>query len=386
MEEYSLKLPKAVYSGKESLHNIPEILKNAKVKKVAAFTDQSLRKLGLFDLVEEEIKKAEIEYVVFDKLPTEPSYQQVQEVIDQFKTIGADFVIACGGGSVMDAAKLASVLVTDEYGVKELLEDPKRAKKCVSILTIPTTAGTGAECTPNAIVGVPEKEVKIGIVNDNMMSDYVILDARMIENLPRSIAAATGIDAMCHAIECFTSNKANAFSDTFALEAFDIIMNNIEKACDDRTALTEKNNMQIAAFYGGIAITASGTTAVHALSYPLGGKYHIAHGVSNAMLLIPVMKFNEPAIRDRLAKAYDRANHGESKYTTNEEKSKALIKWMEQIVKHLDIPTDLSTFGVPKEDLEILVTSGMQQQRLLVNNMREVTADDARKIYQEVLK
>ncbi len=386
MKEYSLKLPKAVYSGNNSLDKIPEIISAAKVKKVAAFTDQSLRKLGLFDLVEEELKKAGIDYVVFDNLPTEPSYLQVQEVIDEFKKTNADFVVACGGGSVMDAAKLASVLVTDEYGVKELLDDPKRAKKCVSILTIPTTAGTGAECTPNAIVGVPEKEVKIGIVNDNMMSDYVILDARMIENLPRSIAAATGIDAMCHAIECFTSNKANPFSDTFALEAFDIIMNNIEKACDDNTALTEKNNMQIAAFYGGIAITASGTTAVHALSYPLGGKYHIAHGVSNAMLLIPVMKFNESAIKERLAIAYDRAHHSVSTLTTVDEKSKALIEWVEKIVKHLDIPTDLKEFGVKKEDLDILVENGMKQQRLLVNNMKEVKADDARRIYQEVLK
>lgn len=386
MKEYSLKLPKAVYSGNNSLDKIPEIISAAKVKKVAAFTDQSLRKLGLFDLVEEELKKAGIDYVVFDNLPTEPSYLQVQEVIDEFKKTNADFVVACGGGSVMDAAKLASVLVTDEYGVKELLDDPKRAKKCVSILTIPTTAGTGAECTPNAIVGVPEKEVKIGIVNDNMMSDYVILDARMIENLPRSIAAATGIDAMCHAIECFTSNKANPFSDTFALEAFDIIMNNIEKACDDNTALTEKNNMQIAAFYGGIAITASGTTAVHALSYPLGGKYHIAHGVSNAMLLIPVMKFNESAIKERLAIAYDRAHHSVSTLTTVDEKSKALIEWMEKIVKHLDIPTDLKEFGVKKEDLDILVENGMKQQRLLVNNKKEVKADDARRIYQEVLK
>lgn len=386
MKEYSLKLPKAVYSGNNSLDKIPEIISAAKVKKVAAFTDQSLRKLGLFNLVEEELKKAGVDYVVFDNLPTEPSYLQVQEVIDEFKKTNADFVVACGGGSVMDAAKLASVLVTDEYGVKELLDDPKRAKKCVSILTIPTTAGTGAECTPNAIVGVPEKEVKIGIVNDNMMSDYVILDARMIENLPRSIAAATGIDAMCHAIECFTSNKANPFSDTFALEAFDIIMNNIEKACDDNTALTEKNNMQIAAFYGGIAITASGTTAVHALSYPLGGKYHIAHGVSNAMLLIPVMKFNESAIKERLAIAYDRAHHGVSELTSVDEKSKALIKWMEKIVKHLDIPTDLKEFGVKKDDLDILVENGMKQQRLLVNNMKEVKADDARRIYQEVLK
>lgn len=387
LEQYSLKMPRATYSGVNAMENIPAILKQAGAKKVAAFTDKSIRGLGLFDLVEAEIKKAGIAYEIFDNLPAEPSYHQVQDVIDQFKTTGADFVIACGGGSVMDAAKLASVLVTDEYGVKELLDDPKRAKKCVPILTIPTTAGTGAECTPNAIVGVPEKEVKIGIVNDNMMSDYVILDARLIQNLPRKIAASTGIDAMCHAIECYTSNKSNPFSDTFALRAFDIIMNNIEKACDDPTALAEKNSMQIAAYYGGVAITASGTTAVHALSYPLGGKYHVAHGTSNAMLLIPVMKYNaeDPAFRARLAQAYDAAYHGEKKQMTADEKAYALVDWMGEIVKHLDIPTDLKQFGVKPEDLDGLVEAGLQQQRLLVNNIRKVTAEDARAIYLQVM-
>ncbi len=388
LDKYSLKLPKAVYSGKEAMDNIPEILKSAGSKKVAAFTDKGIRKLGLFDLVEDQLKKADVEYDIYDDFPPEPSYQAVQGVIDRFKGHGYDFIVACGGGSVMDTAKLASVLVTDEYGVKELLDDPKRAKKCLETLAIPTTAGTGAECTPNAIVGVPEKEVKIGIVNDNMMSDYVILDARLIENLPRSIAASTGVDAMCHCIECYTSNKANAFSDTFALRGFEIIMNNIVKACDDKDALAEKNNMQIAAFYGGVAITASGTTAVHALSYPLGGKYHVAHGTSNAMLLIPVMRFNagDEEFRKRMAAAWDFAYHGDKKLSTVDEKANALIDWMDEIVKHLDIPTDLKEFGVKAEDLEGLVASGLQQQRLLVNNMREVTADDARSIYLNVMK
>ena len=311
----------------------------------------------------------------------------VQKIVDQFKESGADLIVACGGGSVMDAAKLASVLVTDEYGVKELLDNPGMAKKCVPIVLIPTTAGTGAEVTPNAIVGVPEKELKIGIVNENMIADYVILDARLIKNLPRKIAAATGVDALAHCIECFTSNKANPFSDMYALEGCDLILNNIEKACDDPEAMAEKNRMQMAAYYGGLAITASGTTAVHALSYPLGGKYHIAHGVSNAILLTPVMRFNaqNAAFRERLALAYDRCCHEEVKCGTVDEKAAWMIAKMEAIVKHLDIPTSLKEFNVPAEDLEGLVEAGMSVQRLLVNNMVTLTPDDARKIYQEIL-
>ena len=384
---YNLKMPHAVYGGENAMDNIAAIIKTLNAKKVAMFTDKGMRSLGLFGLAEDVVKTTGVSYYVLDDLPPEPSYMAVQKIVDEFKVSGADLIVACGGGSVMDAAKLASVLVTDEYGVKELLDNPGMARKCVPIVLIPTTAGTGAEVTPNAIVGVPEKELKIGIVNDNMIADYVILDARLIKNLPRKIAAATGVDALAHCIECFTSNKANPFSDMYALEGCDLILNNIERACDDPEAMEEKNRMQMAAYYGGLAITASGTTAVHALSYPLGGKYHIAHGVSNAILLAPVMRFNaqDPAFRERLALAYDRCCHDKVKCETVDEKSAWMIAKMEGIVKHLDIPTSLKEFGVPESDLEGLVEAGMQVQRLLVNNMRLVTAEDARKLYQEIM-
>ena len=383
---YNLKMPHAVYGGENAMDNITAILKATCAKKVAMFTDRGLEGCGLFELPEKAVRAAGVDYYVLDDLPAEPSYMAVQKLVDEFKKQGADIIVACGGGSVMDAAKLASVLVTDEYGVKELLDQPGMAQKCVPIILIPTTAGTGAEVTPNAIVAVPERELKIGIVNEHMIADYVILDARMIKNLPRSIAAATGVDALCHAVECYTSNKANPLSDTFALQAADLILNNIMDACENPDAMTAKNNMQIAAFYGGLAITASGTTAVHALSYPLGGKYHIAHGVSNAMLLVPVMHFNEPVIRERLADIYDRACHEENRSAhTAEEKSAWVIRRMEEIVRNLNIPTSLKEFNVPETDLDLLVESGMQVTRLLVNNMRKVTPEDARSIYQQIM-
>ena len=383
LSKYVLQMPKFTYAGDDSLEKIREIV--ADCRKIAVFTDKGIAGAGLLDLVLDQIRAADKEYVVFDDLATEPSYLQVQANVDEFKASGADFIIAVGGGSVMDAAKLASILATDEYKVKDLLDNPGLAKKVIPSMMIPTTAGTGAEVTFNAIVAVPEKAVKIGIVNSEMTTDYIILDAKMIRNLPRKIAASTGVDALCHAVECFTCKKANPFSDLFALEAADLIFNNIEKACDDKDAMEEKKAMQLAAFYAGEAIVCSGTTAVHGLSYPLGGKYHIAHGVSNAMLLVPVMKFNEPAIRGRLAAIYDRAVHGLKTCETEEAKSSYMIEWMEKIVKHLDIPTSLEQFHVPKEDLDWLVSAGMEQQRLLSNNVREVRPEDARNIYLSVM-
>ncbi len=385
LKAYNIKMPHAVYGGENSIENITTILKSNQVKRVAVFTDKGIENSGLLTLAVEAVIAADADYYVLNDLPPEPSYMAVQKLVDQFKTSGADMILACGGGSVMDAAKLASILVTDEYGVKELLDNPGRARKCVPIILIPTTAGTGAEVTPNAIVAVPEKELKVGIVNENMIADYVILDARMIKNLPRKIAAATGVDALAHCIECYTSKKANPFSDVYALEGLDLILNNIMDACNDPEAMEAKNKMQIAAYYGGLAITASGTTAVHALSYPLGGKYHIAHGVSNAILLAPVMRFNEPVCKDKFAAAYDRCVHYEGNCTTVEEKSAYILAWMEKIVKELDIPTNLKEFGVKSEDLDGLVEAGMQVQRLLVNNMREVTPSDARALYQEIM-
>lgn len=282
----------------------------------------------------------------------------------------------------MDAAKLASILSTDRYSVHDLLDEPTLGRKFVKTVMIPTTAGTGSEATPNAIVAVPEKELKIGIVNEEMIADYVILDVRMVAKLPRKIAAATGVDALAHAIECWTSNKANPFSDLFAMHALDLLLNNLLPACNEQD-MQARQNVQLASFLAGVAITASGTTAVHALSYPLGGKYHIAHGVSNAILLAPVMRFNEPACRALLAQAYDTCVHGEKTCETQAEKSSYIIAWLEKIVKDLDIPTSLSVFSVPAEDLESLVEAGLSVKRLLNNNMREVTADDAREIYRQ---
>jgi len=386
LKQYALKLPGKVFCGENALEKIKDILAVEGANHVAVITDKGIRAAGLTDLVLRQIESVGVPYTVFDEVPVEPTYAQAQTLVDQCGSINADLLIAVGGGSVMDAGKLASMLVSDQLTVKDLLEAPAKAKKRVKTVMVPTTAGTGSEATPNAIVAVPEKELKVGIVNENMIADYVVLDAAMIRKLPRKIAAATGIDALAHAVECFTSNKANPLSDAFSLPALKMILQNIERACDDPDAMEEKQVMQLASFYAGIAITASGTTAVHALSYPLGGKYHIAHGVSNAILLVPVMRFNlnDAAFCARLSEAYDACYPGGT-LADCEEKACALIDRMDEIVRHLDIPISLKEFNIPESDLESLVEAGMQVTRLLVNNMRQVSASDAREIYRQVL-
>ena len=380
LTKYELKMPHAVYSGEDALGRIPEIFAANGVKRLVVFTDKGIEGAGLLDFPMAQVKKTGVETVILDDLPAEPSYMEAQKLVDQCKECGADFIMAVGGGSVMDTAKLASILMTDEYGIKELLDEPGRARKCMKTLMIPTTAGTGSEATPNAIVAVPEKQLKVGIVNTEMIADYVILDAVMIKKLPRKIAAATGVDALAHAIECYTSNKANPFSDVFALQALDMILNNIERACDDPEAMDAKNTMLLASFYAGVAITASGTTAVHALSYPLGGKYHVAHGESNYAMFTGVLKNYMELRRDgeiAVLNQYLADLLGCMPDVVYDE----LEKLLDQILPK----RPLREYGVTREDLPVFAHSVVTEQgRLMANNF--VPLDEARvlKIYQEL--
>ncbi len=379
---YCLKMPGRVFGGRGSLNEIENIVRGK--KRIAIFTDKGIENAGLLEVPLEMLKKAGCSYAVLNELPAEPTYMQAQTAIDHFRETGAEMIMAVGGGSVMDIAKLASIAATDAYTVKDMLDQPLIGKKQIRTLLIPTTAGTGSEATPNSIVAVPEKELKVGIVNPEMMADFVILDSLMIKKLPLKIAAATGIDTLAHAVECYTSNKANAFSNLFAMEALKLIFGNIEKACMDQEAMNEKDNMLLAAFYGGVAITSSGTTGVHALSYPLGGKYHIAHGVSNAMLLVPVMRFNQDACLDELEHIHDEVKMGDER-KSKEDKAETVLKRMQEIITTLQIPSSLAEFQVSEKDMDALVEAGMQVTRLLDNNRKKITPEDARKIYQEIM-
>lgn len=382
---YQIKIPSCSYGGEGSIEKIKEIIAKEKSQKIVVFSDEGIKATGLLDILTGQLDETGIQYHVFTDCKPEPTYGQVEAVVDMVQGQECDLIIGLGGGSVMDAAKLASVLKGASYTIKDLMNDPSQAEKKVKTVMIPTTCGTGSEATCNAIVAVPEEKSKKGIVNDNMIPDYVILDAQMIAKLPKAIVAATGVDALAHVVECFTSKKATPFSDSYALEGAKLIFANIREAYNNPDNMDAKNKMLIGAYYGGIAITGSGTTAVHALSYPLGGKFHIAHGVSNAILFAHVMKFNKDACAERLAVLCDAINPAYAQKTVTE-KADYVIEQIADIVKVTNIPTDLTRYGVTMDDLEFLVTAGSQQQRLLVNNMKELSLDDIRNIYLKVVK
>lgn len=382
---YQIKIPSCVYSGVGSVEDVQTILKQESAKKALVFTDKKVAGAGLLDKLLAVLERCSVDYRVFDELKPEPAYGDVEAVVERMNREKGDIIIAIGGGSVMDAAKLCSLLKSSDYTVKDLLGDPLLASKQLKTVMIPTTCGTGSEATCNAIVAIPEEQSKKGIVNAEMIPDYVILDAQMIAGLPASIVAATGVDALAHVVECYTSRKATPLSDTYAAAGAKLIFRNIEEAYKNPSDMEANNNMLLGAFYGGVAITGSGTTAVHALSYPLGGKYHIPHGVSNAILFAHVMAFNKDACAERLAQLCDEV-YPEQSAKSGEEKADYMIERIAAIVKNTDIPVNLGAFGVKMEDLDFLVDAGSRQQRLLVNNMKELSLEDIRSIYLNVLK
>ncbi|CZR04294.1 iron-containing alcohol dehydrogenase [Trichococcus ilyis] len=379
-----LKVPGKVFSGNDSYLKLNDIIAAEAVKAVILITDKGIEGAGITAPVLELLDAAGVNTQIFYHVQAEPTYNDVTQLVNEIGDAAADYIVAVGGGSVLDVAKLVSVLKGASYSIENLLETPGIAKKQVKAVLIPTTCGTGSEATCNAIVGVPEKGIKIGIVNDELIPDVAILDAGFVKKLPQKHLAAAAVDALCHCVECYTSNKANAFSDLFAAEGAKLIFHNIREAYADAANLDARAQLLIGSFYGGVAITSSGTTAVHALSYPLGGEFHIPHGVANAILFEKVMRVNKPDITNELAALCDAA-YPQQAALSAEEKAEFIIEEIADIVKKLEIPADLSGFGVQLKDLDFLVEAGSGVRRLLDNNKRALTKEEITDIYLSVL-
>lgn len=379
-----LKLPQRVYLGKGLLDDLGGFLKTRKNTNVLLFTDEGLLKAGLVQPLKDYLEENKIQYHIEAEIKPEPSYVQVDELFQKVSKFEFSTIIAIGGGSVMDAAKLISLLLHTKISVKDLINNPTKAQKHCATVFIPTTAGTGSEATINAIVSIPEKKVKFGIVSEAMLPDLVLLDVNNVKNLPKAILASSAIDALSHCIECFTAKNATIMSNGVALLGAKLIFKNVIQAYQKPSDIKAREALQLGAFYGGVAITASGTNIVHALSYPLGGKFHIAHGVANAILFKAGMETNKPAIKNRLAILCDNIWPEEGSKTTDE-KADFVIDKIAQVVKDTEIPTDLRKFGVKNSDLNFLTNSALEQKRLLSHNMKKLSRADVLNVYKSVM-
>jgi len=348
-------------------------------KHVLLVTDKGLVGLGLVAPVLASLENAGISVTVFDAVEADPSEATVLKAAETAKMSKASLIVGFGGGSSMDVAKLVAVLATGQQALADMYGVGQVFCNRLPLVQVPTTAGTGSEVTAVSIITTGEN-TKMGVVSQKIMADMAVLDATLTVGLPAHITAATGIDAMVHAIEAYTSAiKKNPVSDAMAQQALTLLGSNIVTACKDGDNLDARRAMLTGAMLAGASFANAPVGAVHALAYPLGGRFHIPHGLSNALVLPHVLRFNAPSANILYAELADVMRlDGEDV----DEKTQAFIAWLESVADEVGIEKRLRDVGVSHNDLPMLAEDVMLQTRLLVNNPREVSQEDALKIYE----
>ncbi|MGN0908865.1 MAG: iron-containing alcohol dehydrogenase [Succinivibrio sp.] len=384
MKTYTQGLVRKVIAGEGAIAQIADAARSFNARNITLITDAGVYKLGLTKKPEQILKDAGFSVIVINDVPPEPSVAQVNAIFDKAKGHGCDLLVAIGGGSSIDTTKLVSLMLRNDLTLEQMVKGGKPTARGVPTLMVPTTAGTGAEATPNAIVLVPEENLKVGIVSELMIADCVILDPEMTSGLPPAITANTGIDALCHLMECYISKKANPFSDTLALSGISMIGRSIRECFNNGGDLEARAQMLQAALYGGLCIASSGTTAIHALSYPLGGTYHIPHGLANAILMPLVMDFNRDSCPDRYADIA-RAMGIKTEGRAGEQICDELVGELYKLNSDLRIRCDLKARGITPDAIPSLVEGAAKVTRLLDNNPKAMSKDDMRAIYEKLL-
>ena len=346
-------------------------------------TDKGLMSLGLTEQTLKELKKiSSVE--IFDDVEADPSKKTLHKAIEVGKKIKATGVIGFGGGSSMDVAKLAALILGSGENLEEAWGVANAKGPRLPLVLIPTTAGTGSEVTPVSIITVGEEEKK-GVSSSLILPDLAILDPDLTLGLPAGTTAATGIDAMVHAIEAYASSSKNnnPISKMLSIEALKLLGGSIEKAVFEGSNVEARGNMLIGAMLAGKAFANSPVAAVHALAYPIGGTFHVSHGLSNSLVLPYVLRFN--SVDSKASKDYaELAPYVFPEIDTNRGAQSVCAEFidkLESLSKKLGLPQKLREVDIPKNACEKMAKDAMKQTRLLVNNPREVTEKDALNIY-----
>ncbi|MBA9061620.1 alcohol dehydrogenase class IV [Methylobacterium fujisawaense] len=363
---------------------LPEIVGRFGAKRVLLVTDKGVRGAGLTQAAEAALAAAGVSLDVYEDVVADPPSTVIEAAAKRARELGTDLVLSIGGGSALDTAKLVAYLAKSDEPLDAIYGVGLATGDRLPLILVPTTAGTGSEVTPISIVTTPTTEKK-GVVAPKLLPDWAVLDPELTLGLPSHVTAATGIDAMVHAIEAFTSkNKKNPISDQLAKQALALLSANIRTACTDGANLEARSGMLLGSMLAGMAFANAPVAAVHALAYPVGAIFHVPHGLSNALVLMGVMRFNlshAEALYAELAPILDPA----AADLPPSEAAKRFVESLDAICRDCKVPASLAEVGVARRDLERMASDAMKQTRLLVNNPREVTYDDAFAIYAEAL-
>ncbi len=375
--------PGRIISGENALKQAGSAFKNMG-RKAFIVTDPTMRKIGNCALLEEELKAQDIAYAVFDGITGEPTDKFIEAGLELYKSEGCDFLIALGGGSPIDSMKAIAALsvgggqISDYMGKVIDVKMPPTA-------AIPTTAGTGSEATQFTIITDTKKDIKMLLKGACLIPDLAVIDTVYTMTAPPKITAATGLDALCHATEAYTSRKAQPLSDTFAVSAVKRIFEYLPRAFKDGNDVKAREEMSIAALEAGIAFNNSSVTIIHGMSRPIGALFHVPHGISNAMLIGEALGFALSGAYERFG-ALGRAIGAASENDSDEAAAKAYLKRLVELTKELEIPT-LEGYGIDRARFfevidkmsEDAMASGSPQ-----NTLREVTKNDVAEIYKKL--
>ena len=349
---------------------------------VLVVVDPQIIKAGLFDKIKEALIKEYLNVTVFDKVEPEP----LLEIADQCSNIahdrGCNLVIGIGGGSVMDTAKAASVLLTNDGLIRDYQGLGRINKPGVPKIMIPTTAGTGSEVTFTAVFTDNDLKAKTGINSEYLFADIALLDPELTLSVPPEVTAYTGMDALTHAIEAYISVSSNAFSDLFALESIRLISKNLKRAFQDGHDIESRSNMLKGSLFGGIALANAGVGAAHALAYPLGGEYQVPHGIANGLLLPYVMEFNLDNNFEKFSLVTEVLGEKREGYT-DIEFARESVSIVKRLIKDVKAPNKLRDLNIPETAIEDLSSQAMKVSRPIENNPRKVTRKDVIEIYKK---
>jgi alcohol dehydrogenase class IV len=381
MNIVTLQQPPCIVFGNGCAPQAVEFLVQRGARRVLLVTSKSVRP-QIHPLVD-ALNQSGLEMVEVKFIPAEPTLNFFETTLAEVRAAKVDSVLAIGGGSVIDVAKLFAALAESSQKISEVFGINQLASRKLTLVCLPTTAGTGAEVSPNAILLDEASELKKGVVSPHLVADAAFVDPLLTVNVPPDVTAATGLDALTHCIEAFANKFSHPIVDNYALQGIKLISQNLLAAVRDGKNLEARAALALGSLYGGLCLGPVNTAAVHALAYPLGGKFRVAHGVSNALLLPHVLRFNFSAAPERHAEisvALGVARNG-SALTTAEHG----VEFLSKLSRDCGVPQKLSDLKIPQSAIPELAKSALTVQRLLKNNLRLVTEADAERIYEAAL-
>lgn len=377
MKAITLLQPQKIVFGTGCIQTFVDDYKKMGLQRLFVLTAPPIR-----PLIEEplaDLQAAGVSIEVFQDIVAEPTVNDFKKVLEAARQFKADSVAGIGGGSVLDVTKLVAAFVHSGQQVEDCFGTGFIQQKGLWFACLPTTAGTGSEVSPNAILLDERDHLKKGIVSPLLIADAAYVDPKLTWTVPAKVTADTGMDALTHCIEAYTNKFAHPAVDIYALKGIQLIAANLEKAVNNGQDQEAREALAFGSLYGGLCLGPVNTAAVHALSYPLGGEFHIPHGLSNAILLPSVMKFNMPANVKRHAEVAVALGCQPGK--DDEETAQRGVDFIYRLAQAVGIPDKLTALGIPQTAVDGMAKAAMQVQRLLRNNPREVTEQDACDIY-----